>query len=534
MWCKTDRGSRVSCALCVKQIKEVKIVSQKKGGVILAYISQIVAIMTGIIYTPFMLRALGQSEYGLYSLVSSTVSVLSMLNMGFSGCYLYFYNKLSTEKDKDSVAKFNAEYFLIFCFIAVLTLICGIFVYFNLDLFFGNGLSKAEYDKAATLTIVMVLNMAASLPINIFSSGINASGKFILENGYAVFNSLVTLVLNVFVLSRGYGSIGLTVVALFMTGVKFFLFFYIGIKVIKMNFCFKNLPISLVKSMLSFTIFIFFNQITNYLNSQLDKVLLGRFVGTSAVAVYSIGSTIYIYFQQFSNSITGVFGPQINYINAKYIAENNEKYGNKILLDVFIKVSRLQFYIAFLIITGFILFGKEFILLWAGSNYKSAYYIAIGLMLTSFVFQATGDTIQRAKFKHKIRAIVFLFMAILNVAISIPLIAAYGELGAAVGTMIVCVLGNGVFLNWYYYKKLHLDMKRYWRSIISLCKAVVFALFLGCVMVEFMVIKNWMELFMGAAIYSAVYIIICWILAFNQEEKNIAYSFLRFIMRHSE
>ena len=44
-------------------------INQKKAGVILSYIGQIVNILTGFIYTPIMLKILDQSEYGLYQLV---------------------------------------------------------------------------------------------------------------------------------------------------------------------------------------------------------------------------------------------------------------------------------------------------------------------------------------------------------------------------------------------------------------------------------------------------------------------------------
>ena len=41
-------------------------VSEKKAGVILSYTGQIVKILVNLLYTPIMLRLLGQSEYGLY------------------------------------------------------------------------------------------------------------------------------------------------------------------------------------------------------------------------------------------------------------------------------------------------------------------------------------------------------------------------------------------------------------------------------------------------------------------------------------
>ena len=66
-------------------------ISQKKAGVVLSYASQAVQIISGLIYTPIMLRILGQSEYGLYQLVYSVVSYLGLLSMGFNASYMRFY-----------------------------------------------------------------------------------------------------------------------------------------------------------------------------------------------------------------------------------------------------------------------------------------------------------------------------------------------------------------------------------------------------------------------------------------------------------
>lgn len=51
-------------------------------GALLSYVNNIATIIVGLAYTPIMLRLLGQSEYGLYSLVGSIVGYLSVLDMG--------------------------------------------------------------------------------------------------------------------------------------------------------------------------------------------------------------------------------------------------------------------------------------------------------------------------------------------------------------------------------------------------------------------------------------------------------------------
>lgn len=58
--------------------------SQRKAGVILSYVSEIIRILSALLYTPIMLRLLGQSEYGLYQLIHSVVAYLGVLSLGFT------------------------------------------------------------------------------------------------------------------------------------------------------------------------------------------------------------------------------------------------------------------------------------------------------------------------------------------------------------------------------------------------------------------------------------------------------------------
>ena len=52
-----------------------------------------------------MLRILGQSEYGVYSLSQSVIGYLSLLNFGFSGSYLRFYSKYVADGDTEGAKK---------------------------------------------------------------------------------------------------------------------------------------------------------------------------------------------------------------------------------------------------------------------------------------------------------------------------------------------------------------------------------------------------------------------------------------------
>ena len=56
--------------------------TQKKTGAIISYVTLVAQTLSTILVTPFFIRSLGKGEYGLFELVGSTVSYLSILGLG--------------------------------------------------------------------------------------------------------------------------------------------------------------------------------------------------------------------------------------------------------------------------------------------------------------------------------------------------------------------------------------------------------------------------------------------------------------------
>ena len=73
--------------------------SQIKLGALISYLQMALGIVVGLVYTPVMIRLLGKSEYGLYNTVSSVISMLSLLNLGFNSGYIRYYSKYTKEDD---------------------------------------------------------------------------------------------------------------------------------------------------------------------------------------------------------------------------------------------------------------------------------------------------------------------------------------------------------------------------------------------------------------------------------------------------
>lgn len=490
--------------------------SQKKIGVILSYIGQLINIFVGLIYTPIMLRLVGQSEYGLYQLVNSVVSYLSLLSLGFGSSYLRFYSKYKVKDDEESIAKLNGIFMIIFCIISVICVLCGTIMVERIHNIFGTGLTEREYVKAKILMELLIINLAMTFPNSVFNCSITASERFLFQKLLIVIQNLFNPFLSLPLLIMGYGSIGMVSVTTFLTFIVLLSNIYYCFKKLHIRFIFHGFKIGLLKEMWVFTFFIFINQIIDQINWSVDKFLLGRFAGTTAVAVYGVGGQINSLYLQFSTSISNVFVPKVNRI----VAESNN---NTKLTILFTKVGRIQFMVLGLILSGFVFFGHSFVEIWAGQEYEDSYVIALLLIVpvTVPLIQNLGIEIQRAKNMHKARAIVYLFIALANVAVSIPLIKLMGPIGAALGTAISLFAGNILFMNWYYHFRIEIDMIYFWKEIMKFISALIVPSIVGMLIIKFIDIRGFIRLGIVTIIYTIIYFFSMYLFGMNFEEKKI-------------
>ena len=492
------------------------VVNQRKAGVILSYTSEIIKILTSLIYTPIMLRLLGQSEYGLYQLVYSVVSYLSLLSLGFGSSYMRFYSRFKAKDDQDGVARLNGMFMVIFCSISIISVLCGVVMIGNIRSIFGVGLTDIEYDTARVLMILMTINMALTFPNSVFNCSVTAHEQFLFQKLLIVLQNLFNPFLTLPLLLMGFGSVGMVSVTTFLTVAILFSNMFFCFKVLRIRFKFGKFQLSLLKEMWVFTFFIFLNQIIDQINWSVDKFLLGRMAGTTAVAVYGVGGQINTMYLQLSTSISNVFVPKVN----KIVAESND---NAELTQLFTKVGRIQFIVLTLVLSGFFFFGQPFIHFWAGSGYEQAYVVALLLVgpVTVPLIQNLGIEIQRAKNMHKTRSVVYLFVAISNIFISIPLIRLCGPTGAATGTAISLIVGNVFFMNWYYDKRIGLNTGFFWKNIAGFIPALIAPCVVGILMMRLVNMSNFLILVVCIALYTIVFCVSMWFFGINDTEKRL-------------
>lgn len=496
--------------------------NQRRAGALLSYLNIFLAIIIQFAYTPIMLRILGQQEFGVYSLSESVIAYLGLLNFGFSGSYLKFYSQYKAQNDNLSIKKLNAIYLIVFVIISILICIGGYSIVQNIKFIIGDNFTENELQLTKILMVIMTVNMAVMMPNNAFTSITIAHERFIFAKLLTIFKTVGSPLFALPLLLLGYGSKGMSFVLMGISIISLFLNIYYCLQKLKIGFEFRNLNWYVLKDIFVFSIYIFLWSIVDQLNWQVGKVVLANIVGSTAVAVYTIGMQFTTLFMVFSTAISGVFTPQI--YNCVY-----EKDASKKLTELMIKVGRVQFYVVFFIWIAFVIFGKPFINLWAGTEYENAYFVGL-LLMTPIIIALTqniGIEILRAYNKHQIRTLLHLLLALVNICIIIPLTKEYGEIGCALGTCISTFVSSTVISNYFYSKIIKLNIRLFFKEMLKFVPCISILSIMGIALVMLIKIHTWVNLIFYITLFTLFYIFIMVKFAFNDYEKSLLKRFVK-------
>ncbi len=492
-------------------------VNQLRAGVWLSYINMAIGSIIPMIYTPIMLRLLGQAEYGTYSLANSVMGYISLLNFGLGSTMARYITKYRAEDDRDGEKRIIGLFMVIFMVIALIIFIVGIVVGLNVDVFYGKTLTADEISTMKLLVILLTFNTAFFLPSSVFISVTIAHEKYIFNRVMNICTTTALPCVNLVILFMGFKSVGLVVGSTLVNAVVNLLYIIYSYKKLDIMPSFKNMPFNILKEIMVFSFFIFLGQIVDTLYWTTDKVIIGAAMGTVAVAVYNVGATFNTYVTQISTTISGVLVPKITTMVTKNATKEQ-------LSELFIRVGRLQFIVVSFIVAAFITFGQQFIMLWVGDGYSEAYPVALMVMLplTVPLIQNTGISILIAQNKHSFRSIVYAIIAVLNVVLTILLVDNYGMQGAAFATCFSYILGQIIIMNCYYHKKIGIKIPLFWLNILKMSPVMFIMIAVGLFVTnKFFVIDSWLEFLIGAIVFTGIYALGAYFVMMNDYEKDV-------------
>lgn len=485
---------------------------QIKNGAVISYIAIISNIIASFLYTPWMVRTIGKSDYGLYTLAVSLISIF-LMDFGIGSVVTRFASKYRVENDTKSINNLLGIVFRLFIVIDIVILVVLSIIYFRLgDIYVG--LETTELHKFRILFLIIAGFSVFSFPFTILSGIFNAYEYFVQLKLCDLLQKLSTIAFIIFALLRGYGVI--TIVAInTLTGIVTIAVKLYSLKhytPIKVNFKCKNKI--LLKEMFDFSIWVTIIGIAQRLTYNIAPSILGIASTSSEIALYSPASALAGYFYTFAIAIDGLFLPTI----FRKIAEKKAQE----ILSIMIKVGRFQITILGLISVGLVCVGEDFITLWMGEEYVKSYNCTILLILPA-IFEYSQQIARLtvvAENKVKLQSIGLIITSIINVPISLLLSYYHGAVGVSIA---ICITGflNLIYMNIMYYRVLKFDMFQFYKvCYLRMVIPIVGTIAGASAILSYVEQKGWLWLIIKGIIVTILFGILTFLFNANKQERN--------------
>lgn len=422
-------------------------------GIALSYGNTLLSMLCGLMLSSVLLRSLGDVEYGLYQTVSSFAMYLVMLEFGtgtaMSRGIVIYRNSNKVDRLNNCIA--TVWYMTVA--LAGLIIIVSAFFYFNIETIYSNSMNPAQISYAKKLFIIIT----GYLVFNYFRQAMNG---VLLGMEQYIFHSIMNIAQ---VTSRTVMLVSLmyfapyadTVVSVdfILSIICFCVTFLYCRKNYKLNLQIKYFDRNIVVEFFPLCFALLLQSFVNQANNNVDKFVIGIQMNMVSVAVYSVAQYIYSIFASVTTVPISMYLPQIG----KDIARGLE---GKELTDTMIEPSRFVSLLGGSIIFGFIAVGRQFISIFYGESKVEAWSYALIILVPMFINMTNGIVVNVLDIKNKrqVRSIALACTTVLNIILTIWFIPIWGIIGAVIATAIATTIGQVLFMNFYYQKKLNIKV----------------------------------------------------------------------------
>ncbi|MDR3050121.1 MAG: oligosaccharide flippase family protein [Oscillospiraceae bacterium] len=494
-------------------------------GATLSYINTALSIALGLLVTPMLWRALKGTQYELYQLIGSFVGYIAVLDFGLGSAVIRYVAKYRAEGDTLGMQRFLGMVLPLYAAIGVLIAALGWVCYHNLGAIFPR-MTAEELALSKRLFVLVICNVSCALLTQALPAILHGCERFVVTRGVTILRQVLRPVVLYVLMRRGTDAVQVVLLdtALNLMTIAVHALFVFG--VLKVRVRFQGFDKRLLRELFGYSIFIFVGVVANMLYWQVDAFIVGR-MWLSRVAITTTAGLIAQYFIDLSGALGGMLMPRA----VQIVTEGGDRAA---LTDLMIRVGRLQWMLLGVIPVGFAVCGHNFLTLWAGEKLGSqgvdqCYTIVLMLMLALMIplIEGTGITILQAMNRHAFRALMLLGISVLNVALTVYLVRLYGPVGAAVGTALSLLVGNAGIINWYYHRRIGLDIPRFFRQ--ALRGTLPALLVSGAVSALTLLLpgQGWAMLAARVVLIVIIHTGCMWLMGANAEEKNLALSMLR-------
>lgn len=482
-------------------------------GSLLRFSNSVATALVALLIMPFVVHTLGDRMYGAWALVASLLGYTGLLELGLSQAILRYISRSLGSEDKNECNRvFNTALWIYSVLGGAALLVTGAMATLAPEF------CKSPEDASLFWKVILILGVSLSLqfPVRVFKGVLQANLRYDLMAWLDLLTLTLRTTLVIVVLELGGRLLGLAWVTFLGSLPSAVLTVYLAFK--KLPFLRLDLSYwgrATTKTLLSYSAYSFMGHIADILRFQADNVVVGAFLGLSAVTHFSIAGKLDKYFKDLVSAVLYIFPSMFSRLEGAQDIEGIRK--------VFFLGSRISLCVAGFLAFGIIAWGKPFITRWMGAQYLDAYPVVVVLGLSTFfaVSQTPSVGLVYGTSKHKFYAYMTSAEGLLNLALSLILVQRYGIMGVAVGTMIPMALSKLVVQPIYVSRVSVIGYGEYVKTMGKTLAVVAASLVIPFIITMKFARPDYKVLFAIGALSVALYAVPLWFLGFSAQETRL-------------
>ena len=495
--------------------------SEIRRGALLSYATILAANLSGLLLTPFIIRALGSAEYGLYVLIGSLAAYLGVLDFGLNNAVTRYVAQCAARNDREQEAKFLGAAVVVNALAAAAIIVLGTFFYANIDAWFAETLETPAQERARIMLLLLTVNVVMTISSSMFTAICAGHERFTFPKTVNLVRYLIRIGLVFAILVAGGGAVALVALDTALALVVLVVNGFYALRSIGARIDFRPLNPQLVRSVLTFSTWVFLYAVIGQVQWQGGQLIIGASVGVEAVAIYGIGIMFGGYYAAFSSAITNLFLARATYMTVANV--DSGTYSAEMA-----RIGRMALLALLLILGGFALYGREFILLWAGPEYVAAWCVAIVIMLAYTVplIQTFAHQLLEAKGLIAFKAKIHLVALPMGVFVGYLLLPLWGVSGMAIGMAVGWIIAT-IIMNVYYQEALGVDILGFFAKVSKgIVPAFAVCLVAGALL-NLLSMDGWGGLLLRMFAFGAVYMLLMYRFGMNESERQQVTSTVR-------
>lgn len=495
---------------------------QIKLGAIISYVAIAINVISGLVFTPWMISSIGREEYGLYTLAMSVIT-LFVFDFGLSAAITRFIAKFLAENQQEKANNFMGMAFRLYIIVDIIILISLIVLYFFIPHIYKE-LTPNELEKFKYIYILASVFSILSFPFIPTNGVLTAYEKFVPIKICDVVHKVLIVVAMSIALIIGGGLYSLVIINVIAGVLIIIIKLYVIYSTTDQRINWGYFNRSDFKSLTGYSLWTTVISLAQRCIFNLAPSFLGYFTGSASIAILGIAITIEGYTFTFANALNGMFLPKVTRIIKEDIND---------LLSLMIKVGRVQVIIIGALLLGYMMLGRDFIGLWVGPSFNESYWCALLIVLPSIIHLPQDVGIQAIYATNKVRAlaIVYLCMAVVNVILALILAKLDGAIGVCIAICISYLIRT-IGIDYILYKKIHINIRHFFKqTLVPLIfpSLLTFGLF-NVVDLYIGPAVSWPIFLIKGIIFLLIYILSMWFLFTNVCEKQMIVKPIRKIL----